>query len=139
MNIMDVKEVLSKFEYHQSNPVTQERINEFEVKTGIKFGNEYNDFLQAFGCLAVESVEVYGICGNNDSIPSAIHATLRRRLLDASFPKDLLVIGAGADGALYCVDQNDEVYYFNQQKLINLKTTFLEYMIKTIGALKANE
>jgi hypothetical protein len=100
--------LLSTTSHDQAGPVSSEEIALFEKELGLKFGKEYKAFLMKFGCLVVGSKEIYGICGKNDSIPSAIHATRSARR-DRRFPRDLVVIAGDGSGKMFCVDASDRV------------------------------
>jgi hypothetical protein len=99
-----------------------------EAKLGIAFGPKYKTYLNEYGCLVVGPNELYGICGKNNAIPSAIHATLSARK-DKSFPKDLVVIAQDGRGKYFCIDSKDAVFSFEQGTTIPLNQSFEDFAI----------
>ena len=126
MKKLDV--LLSKMSHDQAGPVSSEEIALFEKELGLKFGKEYKAFLMKFGCLVVGSKEIYGICGMNDSVPSAIHATRSARR-DRRFPRDLVVIAGDGSGRMFCVDAGDRVIEIDRSTFSIRSETFPEFVV----------
>jgi hypothetical protein len=115
-----------------AKPVDVAEIRVQESKLGLQFGSQYLDFLKEHGCLMVGPNEIYGICGENNSIPSAIHATLSARK-DKHFPKNLVVIAEDGKGVFFCIDSKDEVFRFERGTISALDGTFEEFAAKWLG------
>ncbi len=113
-------------------PVSDNEISKFEQILSIKFGHEYEKFLKEFGCLSVDYLEFYGICGNNNSIPSAIHATKVMRREINNFSKDLIVVMETGDGSFYALDSNDNVYFCNYTRCKRIDKTFKEFIFEKL-------
>ena len=113
----DLKRI--NIELETSKVATDEVIRKYEKELSIKFGEEYKSFLKEFGTLEVEYFEFYGIIGDNNSVPSAIHATKFARKNIENFPMDFVVFLEIGDGSFYCIDQKDNVYLciYNRCKL----------------------
>ncbi len=81
-----------KFSVISAKPIDIRDIERFEKDLDFTFGNEYRKFLEQFGCLSIDYLEFYGICGNNESVPSAVYMTKRMREDLDFFPENLVVI-----------------------------------------------
>lgn len=109
-------------------------IESFESKLGLKVGEEYRAFLKEFGNLSVEYLEFYGICKSEDSIPSAVFATLNARE-EINLYKDFIVVEEVGNGDFYCVDSKDNVYLFKYGEFDNpqnLNLTFKAFLLQQI-------
>ncbi|MCK9337702.1 MAG: SMI1/KNR4 family protein [Arcobacteraceae bacterium] len=112
--------------------VSDEQISTFEKELNISFGNEFKTYLKEFGCISKDYLEFYGICGENNSIPSAIFATKSMRNNVPNFSKDLIVFYEIGDGRFYCVDTNDNVYLCDFDKVTDTNTSFKSFLINKI-------
>lgn len=117
-------------EFVQANPtfksskgVDVAEIKSLEAKLGVAFGPEFKLFLKEYGCLVVGPNEIYGICGNNKAIPSAIHATMSARK-DKDFPENLIVIAEDGRGKYFCVDSKDALFSVEHGTISPLNQTF---------------
>lgn len=120
---------------YKGTPASDEQISAMQKQLGLTLGEEYKQFLKNFGFLNAEYLEFYGICGENNAIPSAIFATLSMREKIPNFAKDLIVIGDVGDGNFYCIDCKDNVYYCQYDKVNRLNQTLGEFLAKEIQAL----
>lgn len=111
-----------------AKPVDVAEIKNQESKLGLCFGSQYMDFLKEYGCLVIGPNEIYGICGENNAIPSAIHATLRARK-DKTFHKSLVVIAEDGRGKFICIDSNDAVFSIEHGKISPLNQSFEDFAI----------
>jgi hypothetical protein len=111
-----------------AKPVSAEEIKEKESQLGLLFGPQYAAFLKEYGCLIVGANEIYGICGSNTAIPSAIHATLSARRIK-SFPMNLIVIAENGQGVLFCIDSHDAVFRFERGITAPLSKNFEEFAV----------
>lgn len=126
---------LKKLDINYSAGVKEEDILKFENRLNVKFGYRYKEFLKEFGCLSMKYLEFYGICGNNSSVPSAIHATLERRKLNNNFPLNMIVIFETGNGVVYTIDAHDKVYKFDLNEVVNTKVYFDQFIINEIQKL----
>jgi hypothetical protein len=135
MNIETIKAALVGKSYDQALPVLEADIEKFEIEMGLQFGKQYRAFLKEFGALSVAYIEFYGICGNNDAIPSAIHATKMNRKYSAAFPRDVMVVMDRGDGVSYVINQSDHVYLYENEVLKALNISFFDLTIQKISDL----
>lgn len=128
---------LKKLPINYSAGVTKEDILKFENILGVKFGHKYKEFLKEFGCLNIEYLEFYGICGDNNSDPSTIHATLEKRKLNDNFPLNMVVIFEIGNGVAYTVDEQDKVYKVDLNEVVSTQLYFDQFIINKIEKLGA--
>lgn len=93
-------------------PASSDLIAQVEQKHHLAFGPKYKQFLSKFGFLSIGPIEIYGLCGDNNSIPSAIHATLCARDRSDNFPSSMVLFYEVGDGSFYAVDSSDNVHLF---------------------------
>jgi hypothetical protein len=87
-------------------PADKNRIDAAEKFLGIRFPEEYREFLQRWGTLAIGPFEIYGIAGDNfesSSIPNGIWYTKRKRV-QLALPPELIVLYDSNGDELYCLD-----------------------------------
>jgi hypothetical protein len=116
----------------RAKPVDETTVCAYEKELGVTFGQEFKTYLKEFGCISVDYLEFYGICGNNDKIPSAIHATKSMRKHLPTLPNNLVVFYEIGDGSFYCVDENDEVFLCEYDRCTKVNQTFKDFLFKTI-------
>ncbi len=127
-----IEKLLESKDSEHSGPVSNADIQKYEKILDLKFGPDYKQFVSKYGCLVVGSNELYGVCGDNKSIPSAIHATLSARR-DAQFPLNLLVIGDDGSGRKYCVDSKDEVFRCDRTQCTPTGQAFEDFATEWLG------
>jgi cell wall assembly regulator SMI1 len=71
--------------------VTEDKVEEAELRLGVKFPEDYRWFCKKLGCGAFGSEEIYGIVqGEPSSIPSVVFAN--EKADEYGVPKDILLI-----------------------------------------------
>ncbi len=120
----------------KSKPVKDEVIQRYADELGVSFGQEFKEYIKRFGCISIGSLEFYGICGDNDKIPSAIHATKMMRKHIPTLSKDLIVFYEVGDGSFYCIDSQDEVYLCEFDKCSKYNMKFEQFILKQLSALQ---
>jgi SMI1-KNR4 cell-wall len=128
-----LEKLLASMSFEQSGPVGTADIRSHEQNLGLKFGPNYKLFLSKYGCVVAGPNELYGVCGDNASIPSAIHATLSARR-DPRFPRNLLVIGNDGSGRKYCVDSYDNVFVCDRNTCVKSGQSFENFAVEWVGA-----
>ena len=118
-----------------SGSVQENIIVDFEKELDTKFGSQYKEFVKEFGCLNVEHLEFYGICGNNKSIPSAMHATKELRKYKVNLPSDFIVFYELGDGIYYCTNREDQVWKIDLNTIIKTNKTFKQFVLDEIKKL----
>ncbi len=124
-----------KIDVETNNPASNKAIEDAEKQLGLLFGQEYKEFLKEFGCLSIEYLEFYGICGSQSLAPNIIHVTSKYRDEIPSFSKELVVIYEVGDGSFYSIDSRDNVYLCQYDKCEKTNKTFKEFLINKIGEL----
>ena len=115
---------------------SEAEILKYEELLNTKFGYGYKQFLKEFGCLSIEHLEFYGICGKNDSIPSAVHATLELRKYNDNLPSDFIVIFELGNGTVYCVDSHDRVHKIDRYEIVDMKMYFDQFLFSKINEVR---
>ena len=128
-----IENLLESRESENCGPVSDTDIQKHEKGLGLQFGSKYRQFVSKYGCLVVGSNELYGVCGENNSIPSAIHATISARR-DQQFPKNLLVIGDDGSGRKFCVDSHDEIFLCDRHVCERTGQSFEDFAVEWLGA-----
>ena len=128
-----LEKLLASMSFDQSGPVTAADIQRHEKNLKLRFGPDYKRFLSKYGCVAAGPNELYGVCGDNASIPSAIHATLSARR-DPKFPPNLLVIGNDGSGRKFCIDSHDDIFVYDQNTCIKSGQSFEDFALEWFGS-----
>ncbi len=118
-----------------SGSVEKNIIEKYEKELGLEFGIQYKIFLEVFGCLNIEYLEFYGICGNNNSIPSSIHATKELRKYKMNLPSDFVLFYEIGNGISYCTNNKDEVYKLDLDNITNTNKDFKQFILDEIKKL----
>lgn len=122
---------LEQLPHVRAVPMSENILTEWEERLCFDFGPTYRSFLTRYGALVVNGHEIYGICGNNDAVPSAVYATLDSRK-SAGLPSDLIVIGDDGTGVLLCLDDQDLVHSYDRGTLTGLGQNFEEFLNRII-------
>jgi len=128
-----LEQKLKTMKFEKAGPVSSGEIQKHENALGLKFGAAYKRFVTKYGCIVAGANEIYGVCGNNASIPSAIHATESARR-DPKFPKSLLVIGDDGSGRKFCVDSRDDIFVCDRSACVKSGQKFEEFAVEMLGA-----
>jgi len=113
----------------KAKPVSATEMKSFEQELGLVFPKPYAEFLAQYGCVSMGSKEIYGICGDNSSVPSAIHATTTARE-DGKFPTNLIVIADNGAGRKFCLDPEGMVHFHDFGRLTPLNKDFETFVIE---------
>lgn len=87
-NITEIVESLPKLCKLGSASAAQ--IRDAEDCLGIKFADEYKDYLSSFGAIMADGIELSGISKSN--YRNVVFLTLRERELNSKVPRDMYVI-----------------------------------------------
>ena len=133
-------EEVSNEDAELGNGCTDKEIKSVEKKLGIKFGDEYSEFLSKYGYTELisdnYSYEIYGIVtgSNLNSIPNIVNPTVSERkfigdIVDVS---DKVLILEPGNGDSVWIDGNDNIFYYehNTNKLVNENTKFNDYLVE---------
>jgi hypothetical protein len=127
-----LEKLLTSKSFDHSGPVSAAEIQQHEENLRLKFGPCYKRFLSKYGCVAMGPNELYGVCGDNLAIPSAIHATLSARR-NPKFPKNLLVIGDDGSGRKFCVDSHDNIFVCDRNTCMQSGQSFEDFAVEWLG------
>ena len=127
-----LEKLLASMSFDQSGPVSAAEIQRHEKNLRLKFGPDYKLFLSKYGCLTAGPNELYGVCGDNASIPSAIHATQSSRR-DPKFSRDLLVIADDGGGRKFCVDSYDNIFLSDRNNCVKSGRSFDDFAVEWLG------
>jgi len=127
-----LEKLLESIDCDKATPVSDMDIQRHEKDLHLKFGPIYTHFLSKYGCVVAGSKEIYGVCGDNASIPSAIHATKSARR-QSHFPQHLLVIAEDGSGRKFCIDSDDTVHMWDRNTCSKSGKSFDEFAVEWLG------
>ena len=127
-----LKRLLETIEFDHCGPIASSEVKRHEDSLDLKFGPIFRSYLTEYGCIAHGANELYGICGNNDSVPSAIHATRSARR-DSGFRKDLVVVADDGSGRKMCVDSNDMIHILDRNTCSESGQSFEDFAVEWLG------
>lgn len=127
-----LENLLESISFNQANSVSAGDIQLHERNLELQFGPTYKLFLSKYGCITAGSNELYGVCGDNASVPSAIHATLSARR-DPNFPRDLLVIAEDGRGRKFCVDSHDDIFVCDLNTCVKSGQSFENFAVEWLS------
>ena len=127
-----LENLLASKTFEHSGPVSDDEIERHERNLSLKFGPSYRLFLSKFGYLAVGPNELYGICGSNAAIPSAIHATVSARR-NPAFPRNVLVVAEDGRGRMFCVNAADKIVICDRHTCTQTGQSFEEFAIEWLS------
>jgi len=128
----NLEKMLTSMSFDQAGPVSSAAIRSHEQNLKLKFGPDYKRFLSKYGCVSVGPNELYGVCGDNASVPSAIHATTSARR-DSNFPRNLLVIADDGRGRKFCIDSKDHVFLCDRNNCVKTGQSFEDFAIEWLA------
>lgn len=117
---------------YQSNPATLEEIKNAENILGLKFADEYIQYVSAFGVVACEGMEFTGITDVEEV--SVIDVTLKEREHNDYVPHNMYVVeNTYIDGLIIWQDEKGIIYIaMPQEKPEKIADSLAEYIEKVI-------
>ena len=98
-----------KSKLYHLNGVIADAIIEAESKLGIRFNEEFRNYLMEYGVVSFASHELMGLGG--DAYLDVVEETLTERSNNAKFPKNCYIIeNLGIDGIFILQDEEGIVY-----------------------------
>jgi len=117
--------------YHLKG-ISAKKVIEAEQKLGLRFSDEFRNYLMEYGAVSSGSHEFMGIGG--DSYLDVVDETLRERENRKGFPKNCYIIeNLGIDGILVLQDENGVVYEMSDAGLKRIFNSMKEYVEKILG------
>lgn len=88
---------------------TEEQINEAEQQLGVRFADEYKEYLKAFGAVIADGIELTGIAKSEHR--NVVSLTKKERELNSKVPNTMYVIeNTCVDGIIIWQDTEGVVY-----------------------------
>ena len=104
---------LSNEEIEVGTPVTKKEIDKLSKALKMKFGPMFTDYLESFGSIDAEGVEIYG-SGKKGNLDPIKVATLTNRKYFKNIDDHAVIYETG-NGDVYTVDSSDNVYLDNHE------------------------
>lgn len=106
-NIIDVINGLSDLLSLKS--ATQSEIENAENQLGLKFANEYKEYLAKFGAIMADGIELSGIAKSEHR--NVVSLTQQERELNPTVPHNMYVVeNLGIDGIIIWQDEKGVIY-----------------------------
>ena len=101
-----------KSKVYHLNGVSAETVIEAERKLGIRFSDEFRNYLMEYGVASFGSHEFMGLGG--DAYLDVVEETLSERRNHPHFPKNCYIVeNIGIDGILILQDEEGRIYELN--------------------------
>lgn len=91
------------------NPATEKQISDAENQLGLKFANEYKEYLAKFGAIMADNIELSGIAKSEHR--NVVPLTQQEWGLNPTIPHNMYVVeNVGIDGIIIWQDGKGEIY-----------------------------
>lgn len=105
------------------------QISEAENKLGVSFPADYREYLENYGVIRFNGVELCGL--NVTGYLNVVDATMQEKSVNAKFPEGMYVIeDLGVDARLIIGDSAGNVYLLQRDKKKLVCASFTEYVEK---------
>lgn len=112
--------------YHAKGCTTSQ-LKEAQSELGIKFPEEYIDYVKEFGAISFYGTEWTGL--NVDGYLNVVEVTKQERELNSAFPTDCFVLENQAiDGLITIANENGNVFTVQYEKKTPLCDSISEYL-----------
>lgn len=106
---------------------TDEQIKDAEKSLGMKFPQEYIDYVKAYGCISFGSYEWTGL--NVKGRLNTVEATQQEMRDNPNFPDKCFVLeNTGIDAKYIVVDEDGKVYLLQGAKRLLLCNSIADYL-----------
>ena len=106
---------------------SEEQIKVAEEELGIKFPEEYIDYVKEYGCIDFGGTEWTGL--NIDGRLNTVYATKQEMAANSFFPKGFFVLeNIGIDAKKIIVNEKGEVCLLQYEKVTHLFDSLTEYL-----------
>jgi len=106
-NIIDVVNGLS--DLIALKPATEKQISDAENQLGLKFANEYKEYLAKFGAIMADGIELSGIAKSEHR--NVVFLTQQEWGLNPTVPHNMYVVeNLGIDGMIIWQSEKGEIY-----------------------------
>ena len=129
-NIIDVVNGLS--DLIVLKPATEKEISDAENQLGLKFANEYKEYLANFGAIMADGIELSGIAKSEHR--NVVSLTQQERELNPTVPHNMYVVeNLGIDGIIIWQDEKGVIYQSQQNvKPKKITTSLSNYITSRI-------
>lgn len=108
---------------------SEQQLNEAQIRLGLKFPKEYEEYLLNFGTIRFNGVELCGL--NSKGYLNVVEATEQEKEINSDFPTGMYIIeDLGIDSKLIIGDEAGMVYLHQRGKSKKICNSFLEYIEK---------
>lgn len=106
---------------------TDQQIAEAEAELGLKFPQEYIDYVKEYGCIDFGATEWTGL--NIKGRLNTVTATKQEQSVNPDFPKGCFVLeDIGIDARKIVVDSQGKVYMLQYEKVTALYKSISDYL-----------
>lgn len=128
---MDFIEKLEQCGFHGIGECSEAEIQNAEEKLGMRFPQEYRDFLKKYKAGVINGCEIMGI--NTLKYLDSVANTLFSRKNDDEFPQDCFVLeNIGVEGALTISNSVGQIFTYcegKKQLICNSLSEFYDYLV----------
>ena len=112
--------------YHMGG-VGTDKIIEAEKQLGIRFSDDFRNYLMEYGVVSFGSHEFMGLGG--DAYLDVVGETLMERERNEKFPKNCYIVeNLGIDGIMILQDSEGKIYEINASVIKRIASSFSEYV-----------
>lgn len=121
-------ELREKSYFYSANGVSTEKIEEAEKALGLKFAEDYKEYLTQYGVVSFGGHELTGIC--DESRLNVVNVTLENREKRPDIDKTLYVIEeANIDGIVIWQDVDGKIYQSGyKESAVKVYDSLLDYV-----------
>lgn len=130
MIMEDIVKIMSNMDmFISSGAVDENEIKVAEERLGLKFSDEYKEYVLAFGTASYYGHELTGICEGDDSV-NVVAVTLAERPFFTNISKDWYVIEqTHIDGIVIWQELNGGIYKATSQNVTKICNSLKEYIV----------
>jgi riboflavin synthase alpha subunit len=109
-------------------PASMDEIVGAEEQLGLRFADEYKQYLVEFGAILADGIELTGIAKSKNR--NVVSVTLQERELNPNVPNNLYVIeNVGIEGIIIWQDENECIYRSTSKNVpIMISPSLVEYI-----------
>lgn len=116
-----------KYKMYHLKGVDADAVINAESRLGIRFNDEYRNYLMEYGAVSFGNHEFMGLGG--DAYLDVVEETLNERTANSGFPKNCYIIeNIGIDGVMMLQDEDGAVYELSDAGMKKVFDSFGEYI-----------
>lgn len=122
-----IEKIQSINKLYHGKGCTDEQIQKAEQDLGIKFPNDYCDYVKEYGAISFWGTEWTGLNVNGNI--NVVSATKQEKRLNPHFPTNCFVLeNLGIDGVITIMDQEGQIFELQYEKKTPLCRSLSEYL-----------